>query len=54
MTTLISAAGVVTGAICECAARHSSHSVAFEIVDGILLIGGLALLGAFLPDIGLI
>jgi hypothetical protein len=50
MIALISVASLVAGGICSCAARRfPRRSAALETYGGVLLIGGLALLGAFLP-----
>jgi hypothetical protein len=50
MIAVISVASLVTGGICSWAARrYPTRSVALETYGGVLLIGGLALLGAFLP-----
>jgi hypothetical protein len=50
MIALICVASLVTGGVCSYTARRSpKRSAALETYGGVLLIGGLALLGAFLP-----
>jgi hypothetical protein len=50
MISFISVASLVVGAVCSCVAhRFPQRSVGLETYGGVLLIGGLVLLGAFLP-----
>lgn len=50
MTALISLASVVSGGVvAACAERYPGHVVVLERGAGVLMIAGLALLGASLP-----
>jgi hypothetical protein len=50
MIALVCVTSLVTGGICSWAARRfPRRSAMLETSGGVLLIGGLALLGAFLP-----